>query len=75
MKLQPKCIRFFRHEVLDRWNQLNPDDVFPLNGERDELIGLLQDRFGFSYRRAETEVDQFLPEFQQRIERALKAAA
>src|SRR5262249_29732819 len=55
-----KWIRFFRAEVLERWNQLGSNDVALLNGDRDELIGLLQDRYGFARRRAEVQVDDFI---------------
>src|SRR5438094_1925446 len=51
-----KTIRFFRGEVLQRWADLSLDDVVVLNGKRDELIGLLQERYGFSSKRAGMEV-------------------
>src|SRR5262245_3194959 len=47
-----KWIRFFRTEALDRWNQLENSDLALLSGDRDTLIALLQDRYGFARRRA-----------------------
>ena len=61
-----KLVRFFRSEVLARW-LLNPDDVALLSGDGGQLVGLLQDRYDFSRRRAEAEVDDFLAAFHERI--------
>jgi uncharacterized protein YjbJ (UPF0337 family) len=62
-----KAVRFFRGEVLQRWGDLSLEDVVVLNGKRDELMGLLQERYGFSLKRAGTEVDDFLSQLQERI--------
>ena len=62
-----KWVRLFRYEVLERWTDLCPDDVAVLNGDRDQLVALLQERCGFCLRRAGVEADSFLSEFQQRI--------
>src|SRR3989442_1435487 len=64
-----KLVRFFRSEVLARW-LLNPDDAALLNGDGGQLVALLQDRYAFSRRRAEAEVDGFLAAFHKRIKRA-----
>src|SRR5438132_1578538 len=66
-----KWIRFFRAEALERWNQLGSNDVPLLNGDRDGLIGLLQDRYSFAHRRAEIEVDDFISTFQKRMQTAI----
>ena len=62
-----KPIRFFRSEVLERWKDLSADDVIVLNGTRDELIALLQERYGFRLKRAAAEVEAFLYELHERI--------
>ena len=64
-----KLIRFFRTEVSQRW-QLDPNDVGLLNGDREQLVDLLRDRFSFVIRRAEAEVDDFYITFKDRISRA-----
>ena len=58
---------FFRGEVLQRWADLSLEDVVVLNGKRDELMGLLQERYGLSSKRAGMEVDDFLGQLQERI--------
>jgi hypothetical protein len=70
-----KVIRFFRFEVVDRWNQLNPDDVAPLNGNRAELINLLQERYDFTIRRAQSEVENFFAEFEAKVATATNSGA
>ena len=67
-----KWIRFFRSEVLERWNQLGSNDAAFLTGDRDALIGLLQDRYSFARRRAEVEVADFISIFQKRMQTAIE---
>ncbi len=62
-----KTVRFFRGEVLQRWGDLSLEDVVVLNGKRDELMGLLQERYGLSSKRAGREVDDFLSQLGERI--------
>jgi hypothetical protein len=61
-----KAVRFFRSEVLERWRDMSPEDVAVLNGDRDDLIALLQERCGFCLKRARMEVDSFLSDLHQR---------
>jgi hypothetical protein len=69
-----KFTRFFRAEVFERW-QLEADDASFLNGDRDELVRLLCDRFNFSMRRAEAEVDDFYTTFNERMDCAIEPQA
>jgi hypothetical protein len=62
-----KAVRFFRGRVLDRWRDLSIDAVAVLKGNRDELVALLQEQYGFNLRRAKAEVDDFWSEVQERI--------
>jgi hypothetical protein len=62
-----KSVRLFRGEVLLRWKDLSNEDVALLNGSSEALISLLQERYGFSLKRAETEVAGFLTDVQERI--------
>ena len=61
-----KHVRFFRAEVLGHW-QLDSSDVAILNGDRDGLVHLLQDRLSFARRRAEAEADAFIAAFGNRV--------
>src|SRR5437762_8224917 len=64
-------IRFYRAEVLARW-QLEPSDVGSLNSNPRELVALLRDRFNFAPRRAHAEVDDFVTAFNERIAQAVE---
>jgi|ERR1041384_2539302 hypothetical protein len=61
-----RVVRFFRVEVSEQWH-LEHNDVDSLNGDREELVGLLCDRLNFAMRRAEAEVDDFYISFNERI--------
>jgi hypothetical protein len=58
--LPDKWIRSFRGQAMDRWSELDRFDTARLNGDRDTLIALLQDRCGLARRRAEIESDDFM---------------
>lgn len=47
-------------KVLQKWGDLTDDDMDRINGTRDELVGLLQERYGRVREDAEQEVDDFL---------------
>jgi uncharacterized protein YjbJ (UPF0337 family) len=39
------------------WGKLTDDDLDRISGSRDELVGLIQERYGWERERAEREVD------------------
>ncbi|NND91110.1 MAG: hypothetical protein HKN42_09625 [Granulosicoccus sp.] len=43
--------------VRDRWDELSDEDLLSVNGDRDALVSLLQDKYGFDRQTAESEVD------------------
>jgi uncharacterized protein YjbJ (UPF0337 family) len=49
-----------RGDVKQWWGDLTNDDVDRIEGDRDKLIGLIQERYGRSKQEAEREVDDFL---------------
>jgi uncharacterized protein YjbJ (UPF0337 family) len=60
----------FRNELNYQWNQLTPGDLDQVNGKRDNLVFLLEHRYGYARRRAEREVDLAVSEFEDRLRRA-----
>jgi uncharacterized protein YjbJ (UPF0337 family) len=52
-----------RGEVKQWWGDLTDDDFEKIDGERDKLVGRLQERYGYAKERAEAEVDQRLREY------------
>lgn len=46
-------------EARKRWGKLSDDDLDVVAGERDKLIGKVQERHGLAREEAEKEVDEF----------------
>lgn len=47
----------FKGRAKQQWGKLTDDDVDRLAGRRDELIGKIQERYGYRREQAEREVD------------------
>jgi uncharacterized protein YjbJ (UPF0337 family) len=45
--------------VKQRWAKLTDDDITALSGKKDELVGRLQERYGYTREQAEREADEF----------------
>jgi uncharacterized protein YjbJ (UPF0337 family) len=41
------------------WGKLSEDDLTAIAGQRDPLVGLLQERYGYEKEDAENKVDKF----------------
>jgi uncharacterized protein YjbJ (UPF0337 family) len=52
-----------RGEVKTWWGKLTDDDFDRVGGQKDKLIGLLQERYGYTREQAEREVDWRLQEY------------
>lgn len=44
----------------ETWGELTDDDWTEISGKTEKLVGKLQERYGWSKERAETEVEQFI---------------
>jgi uncharacterized protein YjbJ (UPF0337 family) len=60
----------FRSEINYYWTELTSDDLDQINGRRDNLVVLLESRYGFARRRAEKEVERVVGEFEDKLRRA-----
>ena len=40
------------------WGELTDDELTKVDGEYDKLVGLLQEKYGYTRERAETEIDR-----------------
>lgn len=47
-------------DVRQKWGDLTDDDMEQVAGQRDKLVGRIQERYGRSREEAEREVDDFL---------------
>jgi uncharacterized protein YjbJ (UPF0337 family) len=60
----------FRSEINYHWTQLSSDEVDGVKGRRDNLVFLLQRKYGYARRRAEREVERVVTEFEDKLRRA-----
>lgn len=44
----------------EKWGKLTDDDLDVIAGRREQLIGLLQERYGMAREKAEKEADEFV---------------
>lgn len=49
----------FTGSVKERWGKLTDDDLDVVAGKRDQLVGRLQERYGYARDKAEAEVKKF----------------
>lgn len=52
----------FQGEAKEQWGKLTDDELDRVEGKRDQLVGLLQEKYGYARERAEREVDEFVDE-------------
>lgn len=43
--------------VREKWGDLTDDDLDRIEGKRDQMVGLLQRKYGYAKERAEQELD------------------
>ena len=49
-------------KVKEKWGKLTDDDLTTIAGKRDQLTGLLQQRYGYAKEQAEKELNEFTKE-------------
>ena len=49
----------FKGKVKEKWGKLTDDDLTAVEGRRDQLVGKLQQRYGYGKDQAERELDDF----------------
>lgn len=47
-------------KVREKWAALTDDEIEKIGGRKDQLVGKLQERYGYARDRAEKEADEFL---------------
>lgn len=47
-------------KVKQQWGKLTDDELDRIEGRYDELIGVIQERYGYSKAKATEEVDEFI---------------
>lgn len=46
----------FKGKIKEKWGDLTDDDMTVVEGKRDQLVGKIQERYGYEKDRAEKEV-------------------
>lgn len=54
-----------RGEAQKWWGELTNDDLDQIAGERDKLVGKVQERYGWTREEAESEVDRHLNHYER----------
>lgn len=54
-------------QVKEWWGNLTDDDLTKIDGKRENLVGVLQTRYGYAKEKAETEVDTRLAEWEKAL--------
>lgn len=47
-------------KIKEKWGQLTDDDMAVVDGRRDQLVGILQHRYGYERDEAERAIDDFV---------------
>ena len=47
------------------WGDLTDDELTRVEGDQDKLVGLLQERYGYTKEKAEAEIDRRLTEYER----------
>jgi len=50
----------FSGKVKEQWGKLTDDDLAKVAGKREQLEGLLQERYGYGKEQAKKNIDEFL---------------
>lgn len=52
-----------RGDVQQKWGRLTNSDLDQVQGQLNKLVGLIEDRYGYSPRKAQAEVNRFLSRY------------
>lgn len=57
-----------RGDVRNWWGKLTDDDVDRVGGNFDKLVGILQERYGYSREQAMKEIDSRFTSFEEKVQ-------
>jgi uncharacterized protein YjbJ (UPF0337 family) len=49
--------------VREKWGELTDDDMDRVSGSAEQLVGVIQERYGYAKQQAQDEVDSFLARY------------
>ncbi len=54
-----------RGQVRNWWGKLTDNDLDRIEGNKEKLVGMLQEKYGYTHAQAEQQVDQRMREYDQ----------
>ncbi len=58
-------------QVKEKWGKLTDDDIKQVDGKQDQLLGVIQKRYGYEKERAEKELENWENEIEvKKVEKA-----
>jgi uncharacterized protein YjbJ (UPF0337 family) len=58
-----------RGDIKAQWGKLTDDEVTRVEGDFDQLVGRIQERYGYAREQAEQELNDFLSRYPQPVTR------
>jgi uncharacterized protein YjbJ (UPF0337 family) len=58
-----------RGQVKEWWGKLTDDDLDKVGGNADQIIGLLQQKYGYTHQRAEEEFNQRIKDIKVKVKK------
>ena len=55
----------YKGKVKEKWGKLTDDDLQMIRGQRDQLIGKIQERYGIAREEAAKQVEEFVRAFRE----------
>lgn len=59
-------------QVKEKWGKLTDDDLTTIAGKRDQLSGIIQQRYGYAKEQVEKELDEFTHGLMSQVAKAKK---
>jgi len=53
--------------IKQQWGKFTDDELTEIDGDREKLLGKLQERYGYSRAQAERDLDTYLETWRQRV--------
>ncbi len=50
----------YQGKIREKWGKLTDDDLQMIHGQRDQLVGRIQERYGITREEAHKQLDEFL---------------
>jgi uncharacterized protein YjbJ (UPF0337 family) len=60
-----------RGEIRGWWGKVTDDDLDKVAGQFDVFVGLLQEKYGYSRKQAEEEINQKMNEYETRLKNSM----